>query len=147
MLQSTESISGFEATDLRSLPVKELVSLLWTALHEKQDQVRTWARGQVRLEGSERHGALQQIAEAKEYAARRPKRTTRLSDEHFRQVAVIYDNAVKAPTKAVADAFVVSHSTATKWVARAEELGYLSQTTPGARRRLSNPPSNRKRKA
>ena len=87
------------------------------------------------------------MAEAKRYSADRPKRTTGLTDEHFRRVAAIYSSAVKAPTKAVAEAHNVSHSTAAKWVATAHELGLLSQTTPGVRSWQTHPTSNRKRKA
>lgn len=150
LLQSADAISGFEATDLRSLPVKEIVSLLWTALLERQEQERDWAAGQLSHDGPterKRYGALQEMAAAKQYAADRPKRSTGLSNEHFRRVAAIYSSAVKSPTKAVSEAHNVSHSTAAKWVAKAAELGLLSSTTPGVRRRQTNPTANRKRKA
>ncbi len=150
LLQSADAITGFEATDLRSLPVKEIVSLLWTALLERQEQERHWAASQLSHEGPterKRYGALQEMAEAKRYADDRPKRSTGLTNEHFRQVAAIYSSAVKAPTKAVAEAFNVSHSTAAKWVAKARELGLLGQTTPGVRSWQTLPKSNRKRKA
>ena len=38
LLQSADAITGFEATDLRSLPVKELVSLLWTELRNGRNR-------------------------------------------------------------------------------------------------------------
>jgi hypothetical protein len=60
---------------------------------------------------------------------RKPK-----TPEHWVEVAAVYTNAYKRqdpPTKAVADHFVVSHSTAAKKVAKARHLGLLPETKRG----------------
>ena len=55
--------------------------------------------------------------------------------EHFASVAETYRAAFAAgsaaPTKAVAQAFSVSRSTAAKWVARAREMGLLGEGVAG----------------
>lgn len=61
-------------------------------------------------------------------------RRVRLTDEMLEQVASTYRSAFaqgKAPTKAVAASFGVSHSSAARWVGRARDEGYLEQTTAG----------------
>jgi hypothetical protein len=53
--------------------------------------------------------------------------------DHWAQVVTIYSDAYGAglpPTKAVADTFQVSRSTAAKWVARARRDGLLPKTKP-----------------
>ena len=46
-------------------------------------------------------------------------------NDHYERVAEVYKNAASAPTKAVADAWGVSRAAASKWIAKARELGYL----------------------
>jgi hypothetical protein len=46
-------------------------------------------------------------------------------DEHFQAVAEVYRNADSAPLVAIKDRWNVSRAAASKWVARARELGYL----------------------
>lgn len=52
---------------------------------------------------------------------------------HFREVAEVYLDALIGgkPTLAVAERFVVSKSTAAKWVARARQIGLLDPTQRG----------------
>lgn len=60
--------------------------------------------------------------------------TRDLGDAHYGEVARIYREAVKrreSPTKAVAEAFTISKSTAAKQVARARERGLLPPTSRG----------------
>lgn len=55
-------------------------------------------------------------------------------DAHFAKIARIYSEAVEAglkPLQAVITTQHVSKPTASRWVARARELGMLSPTTPG----------------
>lgn len=52
----------------------------------------------------------------------------RITDTHLKEVSRIYSDAVSAgdpPTRAVADAFEVAHSTAAKWVGAARRNGLL----------------------
>ncbi len=65
---------------------------------------------------------------------RGPGRPPQYGDEHFEKVAAIYTAALRLgdpPTLAVAEDFVVSKSTAAKWIARAREKGLLPETAQG----------------
>jgi len=58
----------------------------------------------------------------------------RLTREHLEAVASVYTEALaegEPPTRAVADHFDATHSTAAKWVTHARKAGLLSVTTPG----------------
>ena len=63
--------------------------------------------------------------------SKRPGRPRLHGSEHFAKVAAIYRNHLasggRAPTKAVAQHFKTTKSTAAKWVARARELGELER--------------------
>lgn len=57
-----------------------------------------------------------------------------ISPEHLEEVVGVYSRALDAgqpPRAAVAEHFLVSPSTAAKWIARAREIGLLEATTPG----------------
>jgi hypothetical protein len=77
-------------------------------------------------------------------------------DDHFRAVAELYRKALieapRAPTKWIAEQFVVSMPTARRWVQRARDKGYLGASTPGrageetgGSGRRNNPGSGRRR--
>ncbi|MDH6125917.1 hypothetical protein [Kitasatospora sp. GP82] len=62
-----------------------------------------------------------------------PRRNS-VTKEHLARVAAAYRDAVAgglAPTKAVAELFGASHSTAARWVGMARTQGYLGAATPG----------------
>lgn len=66
--------------------------------------------------------------------APKPRKRVVRDDAHFRQVANVYTRANKIrlpPTRAVADAFDVSHSMATKWVSTARSKGLLAKYRKG----------------
>ena len=66
---------------------------------------------------------------------RQPRRGIAVSDDDLREIAVIYRAALaeqRRPTKAVMEAMHVSLATASRWVARARDLGYLGPARPGA---------------
>lgn len=65
----------------------------------------------------------------------------RRPDEHYAQVAEVYDEALDGgdpPTVSVAEAFAVPYSTAARWIRRARQLGLLPPATNGLPR--GNPP-------
>jgi hypothetical protein len=80
-----------------------------------------------------------------------PRRRKADDREHFEAVAAVYRAACsrpgrKRPTEAVKEQFSVSHSSATKWVHRARELGLLPPTTPGrVGEAIKAPETHRKR--
>jgi len=146
-------LEGFAATDLRELPVVRIVASLWS-----------WQRKQ--LEAAAEHAARKlSIGDALgepdrqfwEILARetdsspflvKPARNQRRAStdtEHFTKVAGVYRATTTAPTKAVAEHFHVSHSTATKWVARARALGLLGPTSPGKSGETASPPRRRRK--
>lgn len=60
---------------------------------------------------------------------------TKFTDTHLRMVAEVYQESIEAgypPTTAVSETWGISHSTATKWVARVRRAGLLPKTSPGA---------------
>lgn len=85
--------------------------------------------------------AILALAESTQAAAHDPStepastnKRHRITRSHLEEVAQAYSSALKTgepPTRAVANAFVTSHSTAARWVALARETGFLSATTPG----------------
>ncbi len=62
-----------------------------------------------------------------------PRRRRRVTDDLLGRVAKIYRDHLDegAPTQAVAEELMVSHSTATRYVAQARDRGLLGRTTPG----------------
>jgi hypothetical protein len=48
------------------------------------------------------------------------------SDDDLRHAAEIYQSAGRAPTKAVSEHFDIKHRTASLWIARAREKGFMS---------------------
>jgi hypothetical protein len=73
----------------------------------------------ARVVGGDAFGAFEKVAR---------ERGKALPDEHFRQVATIYESAVKRrepPLKAIQEYWHVSRPAAAKYVKRARELGFL----------------------
>lgn len=71
------------------------------------------------------------LIEAGLRVAAAPRRRT-ITDEHLAGVARVYQQARRdgdPPTRAVADAFTTSYSTAARWVGMAREAGKLPPTT------------------
>jgi len=66
--------------------------------------------------------------------ALRPRRTTgAVTDEKLREVADVYraaHNAHRPPTKAVMEEWHVERSTASRWIRRARDVGYLGRARP-----------------
>jgi hypothetical protein len=62
-----------------------------------------------------------------------PRRRRRITNELLGTVAKIYRDHLDegAPTRAVAEELMVSHSTAARYVAQARDRGLLGRTTPG----------------
>jgi hypothetical protein len=72
--------------------------------------------------------AIRQLSEGQQSKRGRPR--TRGKD-HFAEVARVYVSSPTKPTKAVAEHFDVTSSTAANWVSRARELGLIAPTTRG----------------
>ncbi len=73
----------------------------------------------ARMAGDDAFGAFEKVAR---------ERGKALPDEHFRQVATVYQSAVErraAPLKAIQEQWHVSRPAAAKYVRRARELGFL----------------------
>jgi hypothetical protein len=66
--------------------------------------------------------------------ARRPRRGSRTTEAHLREVADVYREALaagKPPTKAIGAHWYVTPPTASRWVAKAREVGFLGPATHG----------------
>ncbi|MFF7200482.1 hypothetical protein [Streptomyces sp. NPDC008141] len=73
---------------------------------------------------------LKTMAQAKQYRPTRAPGSKRykITEQHLKEVVRIYSESVELgepPTKAVAEAFEVAHSTAAKWVGAARRSGLL----------------------
>lgn len=131
-----EPIAG---SDLRQLPLGQLLADLWELQRSAARKSRAHSEMEAHL--AERFGnetwLKQATAAAGEATAflTQPRERKRWDDvDHFEKVAAAYRAAVanhQPPTKAVASHMNCSYSSATKWVARARELGLLAETTPG----------------
>jgi transposase len=117
------------ASAIRSVPLQRLID---KALAEETKNLRRWAR---RAGDSDSGDYLQARAAAAEASLPRAQgRPREYSEEHFKEVADAYTRAWKIgdrPTKAVAEQWQVSRSTAAKWVARARATGLLPATERG----------------
>ncbi|HXF72995.1 MAG TPA: helix-turn-helix domain-containing protein [Actinomycetota bacterium] len=71
------------------------------------------------------------IDELRQAAEPTPTGRRRLGPHQFLQIAKIYVTTKRAPTQAVAERFGVSRGTAARWVRRAREMGFLTETSPG----------------
>lgn len=122
-------------TMMRELPVTELfesarealVELLTLDVPENVD-FSAVPGGEALLE------RLRQQVEPERASLAKPRGGRDLGDDHYREVAQVYKAAVAAgdsPTKAVADHFTVSKSSAAKKVARARERDFLPPTSRG----------------
>lgn len=129
---------------MRGLPMGQLVGAAREQLRARlADQARTGAQ-YVRELSNEKpaHGA---VAAARLQTRTEQTRDLRkaldsgrkgrdLGDDHYREVAAIYAEALQAdrpPTKAVQEHYTVEKSSAAKKVARARERGFLPKTTRG----------------
>lgn len=66
--------------------------------------------------------------------ARQPRRGSPLTDDHLRAVVAMYKQALKEgdpPTRTIADEMHVARPTASRWVAKARERGFLGPAMRG----------------
>lgn len=119
-------------TDPDALPRKPLHHAASEALGDDWVQLlRAW-RDVSPDEATPREAIKAALATPVERVKRRRNRITR---EHLEAVAEIYrtaNAAGAAPTRAVQDAFLTTHSTAAKWVSQARKEGILG-AAPGSR--------------
>ncbi len=106
-----------ETAALRSIPVDRLVtdSILALGLLLRAEP---GANGTTIL----RPALMTEVTEA---AVRRARRA-RLTPDHLRSVADVYQTGGSAPTEAVRAHFHVKPSTASRWVSEARRLGFLA---------------------
>ncbi len=131
-------LEGIASTDLKALPVATILATLWDLQRRQVEAQVQGAREHLVEDLPESTRRLWELVADQERSSpfqgeHRPRR--RHDDrDHFAEVAETYRRAHqdrRPPTKAVAHHFSVSHSTASKWVARARELKLLGQTRPG----------------
>lgn len=141
------SRSGLGGTDLRSLPLATILRELWgvqaradarwrwDVVRRAVDRIAKLYRDDPGLAEEAAPLLLQEIPDA---AFTDEDRTRRIvTDDLLREVADLYKAALRdperrrSPTVAVQEGLTVSHSTATKYVARARERGFLPLTSPG----------------
>jgi hypothetical protein len=135
------------ATDLSPITAVALRSLPW-------GRISSEARpGPMRIQySSPDEIGGEPLTWGHDYGFSKPRRgrPPEYGPEHFAEVARVYREAYadnKAPTRAVARHFSVSHSAAGKWVARCRDLGLLPPTTRGKARVIpqKNQPSKARR--
>lgn len=142
-------VTPIEGSDLRTLPLGQLLRMLWEVQREAAAERAENLNKQRRIyqDISRRHPEREPFAltaddqllrdyeaEAREAAGAGRRRRKWDDEEHFARVAAVYRKAVVdrlPPTKTVGETLHCSYATATKWVARARELGLLAKTSPG----------------
>lgn len=118
---------------VRSMPVGKFIeqtNALWWQLLHTHEQTPVPPEWQASWEAWQAESASERAA----VDGGRRAGTRDLGDDHYREVARIYAEAVRRrepPTKAVAEAFTIEKSSAAKQVARARERGFLPKTTRG----------------
>lgn len=155
-------VTPIEGSDLRALPLGQLLRMLWEVQREAAAEAADTLtkRRRLYLDVSRRHPEREwfgmgdlaalgdDIADAKATAGTQRRRKKWDDEEHFAQVAAVYQQAVVGrlpPTKTVAETLHCSYATATKWVARARELGLLAKTSPGRPSRGTTTTKGKKR--
>lgn len=143
-LRDGADVHPMTASRLRELRLHELVQAGRRLKYERVggDMVETYDA--LRAEGREHEldvspGLVENLRrQADDWVE--PERGQRLDDEHYRTVAVVYSSALAAgrnPLRAVIEEAPWSPTTkptASRWVARARELGYLPPTDRGRAR-------------
>lgn len=122
-----------DTTVWRSVPLGRLIREATVRQVELAEAVARHHERLAALYGGE-VSVIRAEAEASLEAWSRRGPAPRYGREHFAAVAETYAAALVAgerPTKAVATRFVVSKSTAAKWVAKARDLGLLGSTERG----------------
>lgn len=139
-LNRSTPLDGIRGTDLRSIPLAQVLERLWALQQEREMDLR---RGWTSVAESRppddpiRDVVAKMVASPSPYEGDGPKRRKADDREHFKAVAAVYAAAMakpgrKRPTDAVSKHFNVSHSTATKWVHHARKvLHLLPPTDPG----------------
>lgn len=136
-----QELKGLRSGDLKGIPVATVLSELWQVQRKQEEQRRVRVEAVI-AEAEAVEADTRQLALLHELGERLPsvekfqgpRRRNRNDARHFEQVSIVYKHAVlnrQHPTQAVQEHFIVSHSTAAKWVNRARELGLLPPTTPG----------------
>jgi hypothetical protein len=140
-LQQGSAPESLTASRLRSLRLQELVKEgrrqkyyeVGGSMVEAYDDPQGWAPGDFDGVGP---GFIEGVRDrAADWVE--PPRGRRLDDDHFRRVAVVYSTALDAganPLGAVmndSEWSPTTKPTASRWVARARELGYLPPTGQG----------------
>jgi hypothetical protein len=125
-------------TRLWDVETKAGAALMDWAAREQKETLLRWQRGEIaESEALEMLSDLRlEIVRAEEIHEPGPGRRRADDRQRAEEVAEVYLQAARSPgratpTKAVAQAFNVSHSTATKWVASARRYGRLPATTAG----------------
>lgn len=119
------------AATLRKIPLGALVEELW----KRRADTLADAAGRHRPDPAS--GTYVPVFTTGDVHKPRVGRPPKYSDEHYRNVADLYDAAFlarRSPVKEVADQFWVKHSTAAKWVATCRVRGLLPPTEPGRAR-------------
>lgn len=139
-------------TDLRELPVASIISALWEAqratisaqqAHAKATLDDSDSTDEVGMATREFWRLVAEEASSSPFSGE----PHRLDDPAWLAgVADVYRRAHanrRPPTRAVADHYMVSHSTATKWIARARQKGVLGPARHGVAGEVR--PSRRRR--
>jgi hypothetical protein len=120
--RTTGAQARLSGRDLQKVPVHRIA-------REARDELRSrWAPVIVAQSRSESARAAANALMAT--PGPRRGRPALYGPSHWREVAVAYRRATRAPVKAVAEHFSVSPSLARKWVERARRDGYLDGAWP-----------------
>lgn len=140
-VQPAAPLDGLGGTDLRSIPLAQVLELLWAGQRgEELAQKAGWASfdwaAADDISRELRPAVERLLASPLHFDDKGPRRRLGDDTEHFAAVAMVYEAALanpgrKRPTDAVRHQFGVSYSTATKWVHHARSMGFLPPTTPG----------------
>jgi hypothetical protein len=116
-----------KGTTLRSLPVGALLDYAVAAA--------------VMAEDGSRHARFKSPAEFAEFRAHHqhhPRERWMLTPEHLQEVAQVYLGATSSPVQAVARHYNRPRPTASRWVEKAKDDGYIPRPETG-RRKFSTP--------
>lgn len=127
IVASVEGGREVRSTDLRQIGVEDALEAASASVSTAHKETRDGVTVSVKRAGPLAFDEARKDVQK----ARRTARRRGPSDAELREAVEVYRSADRAPTQAVANHFEIAHRTASLWIKRAREAGYLPAAVSG----------------